>query len=380
MPRDAFFRRLTLIAIFGIPMLVESGPTSVHAQQPDPAFKRMDANGDGRLTKEELPERIRGNFERADADGDGFISAEEDRRFRNRGRNLQRTRIPDDLRLIAELPYADGDNPRQMLDVLLPKDPKTDGPLPVIVFIHGGGWRNGDKSRGLRTLIPYVESGQYAGVTIAYRLTNEARWPQQIHDCKAAVRWIRGHADEHGFDPERIGVIGTSAGGHLVSMLGVSGGVMNLEGELGDSDDESSRVTCVVNMYGPSDLLTMDDHPGTMTHNAADSPESLLIGGPIQEVKAITRTASPVTYVTDDDAPFLHIHGTQDPLVPFPQSETLHKLLTEAGVASLLVPVTDGRHGGFNNPEVDRRIGLFFDRHLRSQDVELPAAPIKAGQ
>jgi acetyl esterase/lipase len=350
------------------------------AQSAGSTFQRWDANGDGRLTREELPAQARGNFDRADTDGDGFISPEEDRQFRNRNRSPRQSQIPDSIRLITDVPYADSGNPRQTLDVLLPKEPKSDAPLPVIAFIHGGGWRNGNKGGGRNRLVPYVESGEYAGVTIGYRLSGEARWPVQIHDCKAAIRWIRGHAEEYGFDPEKIGVIGTSAGGHLVSMLGVSGGVFNLEGDLGSNDDQSSRVTCVVNMYGPSELLTMDDHPGRMTHNAPDSPESKLIGGPIQEHKEITRAASPVTHVTKDDAPFLHIHGTEDPLVPFPQSEALHKLLTAAGVPSLLVPVVRGEHGGFNNPEVERRTRLFFDRHLRGQDVDISDEPIEQRQ
>ncbi|MGH7202399.1 MAG: alpha/beta hydrolase fold domain-containing protein, partial [Planctomycetaceae bacterium] len=151
-------------------------------------------------------------------------------------------RIPDSVRVERDVPYAGTDNPRQRLDVLLPKEPAGEKPLPVVVFIHGGGWRNGAKERGLRELVPLVESGEYVGVTIGYRLSGEAKWPAQIHDCKAAIRWIRANAAKYHFDPDRIGVVGTSAGGHLVALLGTSGGVEALEGNLGSHDEAGSRV------------------------------------------------------------------------------------------------------------------------------------------
>jgi acetyl esterase/lipase len=349
------------------------------AAQPAPTqFERWDRNGDGKLAPDELPENVRGNFSRVDRDSDGFISPEEDRAFRTRNQqNAERdVALPETVRVLRDLSYAESQNPRQTLHLMLPKSPEEGKRLPVIVYIHGGGWRNGEKSGGLRTLLPYVESGAYAGATLGYRLSGEARWPAQILDCKAALRWIRGHADEYGLHPERIGVIGTSAGGHLVSMLGVTGGVANLEGDLGGHDDQSSRVTCVVNMYGPAELLTMNDSPSNIDHDAPDSPESLLIGGPIQELKPLAENASPVTHVTSDDAPFLHVHGTQDMLVPFTQAERLHARLSEAGVPSLLVPVTGGGHGGFSSPDVTRRIRQFFDRHLQGREETISTEPI----
>jgi acetyl esterase/lipase len=129
---------------------------------------------------------------------------------------------PDSIKLIADLSYAGNQNPRQMLDLMLPAKRGAE-PLPVVVFIHGGGWRNGSRDRGRRELAPLVSTGNYAGVSIGYRLTDEAQWPSQMHDCKAAIRWIRAHAPAYGFDPARIGVFGTSAGGHLVSVLGTTG-------------------------------------------------------------------------------------------------------------------------------------------------------------
>src|SRR6185437_7517091 len=165
-----------------------------------------------------------------------------------------------------------------------------------------------------------------------YRLSGEATWPAQIHDCKAAIRWLRANAAKYGLDPDRIGVTGASAGGHLAAMLGLGGGVAALEGDVGPHTGVSSRVKCVVDQFGPSDLLAMADHSSRIDHNAPDSPESKLIGGALQENKEKARAASPITYISRDDPPFLILHGTEDPLVPFNQSERLAEALKTVGV------------------------------------------------
>ncbi|MBD3676282.1 MAG: alpha/beta hydrolase [Planctomycetaceae bacterium] len=284
------------------------------------------------------------------------------------GLTLVSTAAAQEIETKLNIPYADNDNPRQALDLYLPTA-KSEKPRPVIVFIHGGGWRNGDKKSGRGRLLPFVRSGEYAGVSVGYRLTDEAQWPSQIHDCKAAIRWIRAHAGEYNLDPEKIGIMGTSAGGHLVAMLGTSGGLESLEGELGQHNDEDSRVTCVVDFYGPTEMLTMGKSPG-LDHNAPGSPEAKLLGGPIQEVKEIARQASPITHVSKDDAPFLIIHGTNDPLVPFEQSTRFQKKLKEAGVEATLITIKDGKHGGFRNRQMDQMIQAFFYKHLRG--IERP--------
>ena len=128
--------------------------------------------------------------------------------------------LPDTVKVEKDIPYAGTKNPAQTLDLLLPKTPKGDKPLPVVVNIHGGAFKMGDKAMGLGEIVPLVAGGDYAGVTINYRLSGEALWPAQIHDCKAAIRWVRANAAKYHLDPDRIGVIGGSAGGHLVAMLG----------------------------------------------------------------------------------------------------------------------------------------------------------------
>jgi acetyl esterase/lipase len=252
-----------------------------------------------------------------------------------------------DVKVLRNLPYADTDNPRQTLDLAIPSEPapKKAG-RPLVIWIHGGGWKNGDKRSGHRPdrLPALVETGRFAGASIAYRLSGEAKWPAQIHDCKAAIRWLRGNAEKYGIDPKRIAVWGSSAGGHLVSMLGSSGGVKELEGKLGKHLDQSSRVSAVVNYYGPSALLQMDDFSSKIVHNDPNSPESQLIGSPIQKSKKKTMQASPLHQVSPNDAPHIHFHGTDDPLVPFNQSEIYHKALKKAGVQSVLITSKGGGH------------------------------------
>lgn len=284
-------------------------------------------------------------------------------------------RLPDSVRLEADLPYADNDNPRQRLDLLLPKHPADDKPLPVVAFIHGWAWRAGDKRGGLNQVARLVASGQFAGASIGYRLTDEAIWPAQIHDCKAAIRWLRAHAKQYHLDADKIAVWGSSAGGHLVAMLGTSGDVKELEGKLGKYLDQSSRVTCVVDFFGPTDLLAMGKFPSRIAHDAADSPESRLVGGPLQEKAEAAKSASPITYVTKDDPPFLIMHGSEDPLVPFNQSERLRDALQKVGGTPLLVKVQGAGHG-FGGPEVARRVEQFLQKHLRGQDVKVSDEPI----
>ena len=252
-----------------------------------------------------------------------------------------------DVKVLRNLPYAETANPRQTLDLAIPSAPAPGkAGRPLVIWIHGGGWKNGDKGSGHRPdrLPALVETGRFAGATIAYRLSGEAKWPAQIHDCKAAIRWLRGNAEKYGIDPNRIAVWGSSAGGHLVSMLGSSGGNSELDGKVGKHLKQSSRVSAVVNYYGPSALLQMDDFPSKIVHNAPNSPESQLIGGPIQETKMKALQASPLHQVSPDDAPHIHFHGTDDPLVPFNQSEIYHKALKKAGVQSVLITSKGGGH------------------------------------
>lgn len=261
--------------------------------------------------------------------------------------------------VLKDVEYASVDGISLKLDLYLP-DGRSEGPIPLVIWIHGGGWRAGSKAptRAPRTLGP-----DYAVASIDYRLTDRAIFPAQIHDCKAAVRWLRAHAEEYGLDPERFGAWGSSAGGHLVALLGTSGGVGELEGTVGDHLEISSRVQAVCDYYGPTDFPALLDQPSLIDRRMPTSPESLLLGGLIVDLPELAALASPVTHVDASDPPFLIVHGDNDRTVPYQQSVDLHQALADAGVEATLHLVGRAGHGGFP-PIVDLLVKDFFDRVL----------------
>jgi acetyl esterase/lipase len=263
---------------------------------------------------------------------------------------------------MRDLEYAKVDGTALLLDLFVPE--KADAPLPLIVWIHGGAWQSGDKA-GCPAL-GQLRRG-YAVASINYRLSQQAIFPAQIHDCKAAIRWLRAHAKEYNIDPQRIGVWGSSAGGHLVALVGTSGNVKELEGAEGNLD-QSSRVQAVCDWFGPTDFLQIAAHmlPGAkMEHDTANSPESKLVGGPIQENKEKAAKASPITYVSKDDPPFLIMHGDKDILVPIHQSQLLTEALKKAGVEVTFKAIEGAGHG-FGGPEIMKTVEEFFDKHLKA--------------
>jgi acetyl esterase/lipase len=273
-----------------------------------------------------------------------------------------------------DIPYADTGNPRHRLDLYLPKSSESDK-LPVIVFFHGGAWMKRDKSYGAIRLMPFLRTGQYAGVSAGYRLSGETQWPTQIHDCKAAIRWVRANATKYGLDADHIGVWGMSAGSHLALMLGVSADVPELEGDIGTYKGVSSKVTAVANFFGVSELLAMIGQPSDIDRTKSDAPEAMLIGGPLLENTDKANSASPITYVTLNDPPVLTVHGTADRTVPYDQAVRLDAALRKAGVLSYFVTIKGGGHGDFGTA-ADDRLKAFFDRYLSGEDVEISTEPL----
>lgn len=267
-------------------------------------------------------------------------------------------------RTLADLPYISSGHEAQRLDLYLPAS--GDGARPLIIWIHGGSWLSGSKD-GIPAAAKEMVARGYAVASVGYRLSQVAHYPAQIEDCKAALRWLRAHAREYQVDPDRIGAWGESAGGHLAALLAVTGNIRDYD--VGEHLNQSSAVQCVVDWYGPANLL----HWGGPENPSTDSPESAiyrLLGGPVSQNREAALRASPVHFANGRSAPFLIIHGDQDPVVPLAQSRMLHEALLKAGVESALLTIPGAAHGGaeFSAPANMEPIYAFFDRHLRNTD------------
>ena len=246
------------------------------------------------------------------------------------------------------------------LDLFLPPAASRteEGPGPLIVWIHGGGWHGGDKADDSGEML--LQRG-YAWASVNYRLSPEASYPAQIHDCKAAVRFLRAHAGRYGLDAERIAVSGASAGGHLASLLGVSAGMPELEGDLG-WEGTPSQVSCVVDYFGPADLRIR-------FHDAVEE----LLGDHPDNVPELARLASPALLAGGDAAPHLIFHGEVDSVVPLDQSLSLDRALRAARASCQLVVVPGAGHGfgelppeaPLRWPAIQEAAAKFFDVHLR---------------
>ncbi|OGU39248.1 MAG: hypothetical protein A2X61_07120 [Ignavibacteria bacterium GWB2_35_12] len=262
----------------------------------------------------------------------------------------------------SNVEYAVIDTSHLLLDIYLPKGVQK--PYPTVVWIHGGAWMAGDKD-GVGCI--YILNIGFAVVSINYRLSQEAIFPAQIWDCKGAVRWVRANAMKYGFNPDRIGAAGSSAGGHLVALLGTSIGVQNLEGDIGGNTEYSSDVQAVADFYGPSNFLTIANYPSNLDHDAPDSPESKLIGYPILDSIERAKAASPIFYVDGDEPPFLILHGTKDMTVPFHQSVELDSALRLLGQDVKFFPIEGAGHGGsgFGADSTRNKVIEFFERTLK---------------
>ena len=313
------------------------------AQQPgNSPFGSWDKDSDGFLSPAEFPKRFSKKlFDRIDADHDGKISRKEDDRYR--ARNLNRNRsagLPDHIVARMNLVYTSVGDRKLPLDLYHPKDSKT--PVPLVIWIHGGGWKGGSKN-GNNPAMALLLRG-YAVASVEYRLSGEAIFPAAVEDCKAAISFLRANSDQYHLDPNRFGVWGSSAGGHLAAMMGTTG----------DSDEfeshrvavkTSSEVQAVCDWFGPTDFLRMNDVKGTIDHDSPKSPESLFMGAAIQDNPRLVQKANPISYVTPSDPPFLIMHGEVDDMVPYAQSELLHAALKKSGVPSKLVMIKSGNHG-----------------------------------
>jgi acetyl esterase/lipase len=235
-----------------------------------------------------------------------------------------------------------------------------DGPFPAVVVIHGGGWVGGDRKQMRETLRVLAGRG-YVAVSPDYRLAPKDRFPAQVEDCKAAVRFLRANAKTYRIDPDHVGAVGFAAGGHLACLLGVTTRADGLEGSGGNAD-ESSRVQAVVSFFGPTDLAADDWGKDAVTKNLVP-----LLGGTRDEQPEAYRKASPVTYAGKDAPPFLFVHGANDPIVRLGQSQQLADKLTAAG-ASARVLALKSEGTGLRSEQLLQGLAemmTFFDGHLK---------------
>jgi acetyl esterase/lipase len=277
--------------------------------------------------------------------------------------------LPKGVKFVGDLAYVEHGHVRNRLDLYLPE--KAEDKLPLVVWIHGGGWQAGSKE-GCPAV--FLVAKGYVVASINYRLSQHAIFPAQIDDCKAAVRWLRANADKYHIDPEHIGAWGASAGGHLVALLGTSAGEKELDGKGGNAD-RSSSVQCAVDFFGPTDFVHWDPDFNKPVYTMITN----LLGGKANENPAKARAASPLFYVDKSSAPLLIVHGDKDPLVPLSQSEALVEAMKKAGVEAKLIVIKGGGHGGpgFDTPENRKLIEEFFAKNLGKSEGKQKASATK---
>jgi len=273
--------------------------------------------------------------------------------------------------------YAGDNLTAHQLDIHLPKTGTA--PFPIVICVYGSAWfSNNSKGTTFTTgLGQRLLKEGFAVVTINHRSSSDAKFPAQIQDVKAAIRFIRANAAKFSLDNSFIGITGWSSGGHLSSLTGttnnikteiINGLTVDIEGTVGKFTSESSKVNAVVDWFGPTDFLIMDSCGSSFKHNDAKSPESSLIGGAIQENKEKVALANPISYVRKDNPPFLIFHGDKDPLVPHCESVKFYERLKKEGAKAELIIIPEGGHG----PGV--MIEKYYDRMIEFFKVEMKAA------
>ncbi len=274
-------------------------------------------------------------------------------------------RIPDNVKVMKDVQYCTGGGHPLLLDLYRPRNP-VGNPSPAVLWIHGGGWRIGSKEGS--PLAVNLASKGFVAVSVNYRLSGEAPFPAAIEDAKCAVRYLRANAAKYGIDPKRIGVAGSSAGGHLALLVGAAHESAGLEGS-GGWDGVSSRVSAVLSWFGPADFSV-----GPTAFERGSGPSIIaFLGGTPQNRPENYRNASPVTWVSKDDPPLLLFHGDEDTTVPFDQSVRMEEAYRKAGLDVELVKVENAGHNftpagnkpiSPTLPEIMEKSVAFFQKNL----------------
>lgn len=272
-------------------------------------------------------------------------------------------KVPNGVTLLPNVEIGTAGNRPLLMAIAFP-DTAPEKPMPVVVYIHGGGWNKKDRLDATNSICTYIKKG-YIGVSLDYRLTEEAPFPAQIEDVKLAIRYLRANADKYHIDPERIGVWGTSAGAHLASLLGTSADEPDLEGT-GGCQEYSDRVQAICDFYGPVDFTTE-------FANGHNPITDLLGGKKAFSVPDLAKKAMPATYASNDDPPFFIRHGDADPRIPYTDSVNFAKQLQDAGVYVDFKLIPDGHHGFKGNPmdvQTNDEAWAFLDKFVKNLDVK----------
>jgi len=247
--------------------------------------------------------------------------------------------LPAGAKKFPDLAYAKEPHFRQKLDLYVPEKPAG----PLLVYIHGGGWVGGSKDKVVG--LQFLAMG-YCVASVEYRFSHDAIFPAQIQDCKSAIRYLRAHAAEYGYAPDKIGVFGDSAGGHLTALLATTGQTRDFD--VGENLDQSSAIQCGIDFYGPTDFLGFKpptDNAGIQP-DRGDSVISALFGGLMKDHQDLARQASPLFWASKTTAPLFILHGTKDPIVGVEQSERLAEKLKAEGAEVILDVIEGAEHGG----------------------------------
>src|SRR5262245_4137775 len=268
----------------------------------------------------------------------------------------------DEVKTLRDIEYARVGDVSLKLDLYIPSTAKNSP--PVVVWIHGGAWKGGSKNNP--SVLPLTERG-YAVASVDYRLSTVAQFPAQIHDIKAAIRYLRANAIKLGIDAGHLRIAGGSAGGHLAALVGVTNGVKELEGNVGGHFDQSSSVEAIAVFYGASNLTTILAQSTPYGVKMRTEALELLLGGQPDSRPELARLASPVFHVDAHDPPLLWFHGDQDPQMPINQAHEMMGAYKKQGLSATFEPVYGGGHGGklFFTPEQMAQVADFLSGTLR---------------
>ena len=271
---------------------------------------------------------------------------------------------PAHVRIFSDLPYTTSGNPSHKLDLYLPS-PVPPDPLPLIIYLHGGGWQKGSKVDGRRFAFRMVAQG-YAVACVDYRLSSEELFPAQLEDCKSAVRWLRKTATRYRLDSNHFGVVGVSAGGYLAVLLGTTRSTFMFD--IGEQLDQPSAVQAVCDFFGPVDLVRLYDYSVAAKSPQADEVVKFLGGDPHVQ-KAQAHKSNPLTYLDNNAPRFLLVHGAEDTVVPPEQSRLLFDALAKLQNIPVQFHLIHGAgHTGpaFVAPDINAIVDTFFARALKT--------------